>query len=586
MRTRHPLIAAAAGLAAAAMLTGCTSAGGNDGNASTKPSGSTEHTVDTVRIGTAEENQGPAPAIKGAKQGGTITVYETSDYAHLDPQKIYSSAYQDVYNLVGRQLTGYANIDGQKVLVGDLATDTGKVSDGGKTWTFTLRDGLKWEDGKAITSADVKYGIERSFGKGFEVGLPYFQQWLTGAESFTDAQKQYSGPKDGDLDAIETPDDKTIVLHFPKAQTDVAYAAAWGTTAPVREDKDTGTKYDQKPFSSGPYRITEHKQNSSMTMVRNTHWDPKSDPIRYQNAETYAFKFGQQPVNINQRLLSSSGEDAHAMSTLTGVSTELIDTLNARADKDKISYRQDTGYTYWYVLNNRHITDVNLRKALLYAFPKQQVRQQEGGSYAGDLATTISSPTLAGFQKYDVFKADERGDVAKAKEYLAKSKQKLDKITLAYSNTSPSKQRQAEAIASAYKKIGITVVTKPVDGSNYYSATATEDTPYDMWWTGWATDWPTPSTLIDTVFNSGSPAYANQAGYNSKTTDAELKRIAALTDTDEKSKAYFALEQKIMADAPVIPYVYAISTFIHGKGLVLPNAGTPMSVLNGAYIAD
>ena len=85
----------------------------------------------------------------------------------------------------------------------DLATDTGRPSDGGKTWTFTLKDGLKYSDGTLIKAADVKWGLERSFAPAFSGGLTYHKDLLSPGLA-------YKGPFDGgkELDSIQTPDDE------------------------------------------------------------------------------------------------------------------------------------------------------------------------------------------------------------------------------------------------------------------------------------------------------------------------------------------------------------------------------------------
>jgi peptide/nickel transport system substrate-binding protein len=89
----------------------------------------------------------PVQAVPNAKRGGTVRVYDVVDYNHLDPARIYVNNLQTVSQLLTRQLTGYLQ-DGTNIkLVGDLATDTGKASNGNKTWTYTLRPGVTWEDG-------------------------------------------------------------------------------------------------------------------------------------------------------------------------------------------------------------------------------------------------------------------------------------------------------------------------------------------------------------------------------------------------------------------------------------------------------
>lgn len=587
MRTKtRALSAAIAASAALTALSACTSAGGNSG--AKGKTGSAPAAIkagqSAVRIGTEAESRGPAPALADAKTGGTITVQDTADYDHLDPQKVYVSQGYDVLNMVDRQLTGYTVVNGQRVLVGDLATDTGEPTEQGKTWTFHLKPGAKWQDGQPVTAQQVQYGIERSFQKGFENGPVYWQEWLTGTTTITDAQKKYSGPAAGDLPAIGTPDASTIVFHFAQAQSDVPFAAALGTASPVRKDQDTGADYDLKPYSCGPYQVDEHTRNVSMKLVRNPHWDAATDPIRYQLADVYAFSFGKQLVNIDQQMLSTAGDGPTTMSLGNAIAPSLNDTVNNRPDHDAIAYRPQGVYGYWFALNTSRLTDVNLRKALLYAFPKQQLRQLQGGAFAGQYATTVTTPDLLGYTDYDTFHVPAAGDPDTAKTYLAKSTQKIDTLVYAYRNGDGAGQQQVQALTSAYAKIGIKIVAKPLDASIYYDLIGAKDAPYDMFLTGWGSDWPSPSTVLPNVFDARQGTWYDSSRYDSSGDSAEFDRIAALPDASAKATAYTALEQKIMADVPVIPYLYSQGYQIHGTSLRLPSAATG-NPLNGAHLS-
>src|SRR4051812_3156658 len=96
-------------------------------------------------------------------KGGTLTILSDSPTIDLDPAKSQGLAITSL-GLVLRRLTTWQIEPGQEAkVVPDLATDTGKPSDGGKTWTYTLKDGLTYADGSEVTSQDIKYGVERSF---------------------------------------------------------------------------------------------------------------------------------------------------------------------------------------------------------------------------------------------------------------------------------------------------------------------------------------------------------------------------------------------------------------------------------------
>src|SRR3954452_14182679 len=105
-------------------------------------------------------NQPAAPTT-----GGTVRVVVSSHPQHLDPQRVATATEANISRLFTRTLTTFRSEPGtaSSEIVGDLATDTGRPSEGNRVWDFTLRDGLRWEDGSPVTCADVKYGVERTF---------------------------------------------------------------------------------------------------------------------------------------------------------------------------------------------------------------------------------------------------------------------------------------------------------------------------------------------------------------------------------------------------------------------------------------
>ncbi|CAM5483484.1 hypothetical protein SANTM175S_08454 [Streptomyces antimycoticus] len=175
-RARTYAVALTAGALA---LAGCSSGGGDS-----DPKGSNEPKMESqdVTLGTAADSTGPAKDLPGAKKGGTVTVLQRDAFEHLDPGQIYVSDELIAQTLYNRTLTNYQFDDktGKAKLVGDLATDTGKSSDGGRTWTYTLKDGLKYEDGSPITSKDVRQAVERLYAPYQTNGPTYLQQWLSG----------------------------------------------------------------------------------------------------------------------------------------------------------------------------------------------------------------------------------------------------------------------------------------------------------------------------------------------------------------------------------------------------------------------
>ncbi len=210
------------------------------------------------------------------------------DFSHLDPQRIYFAWNSEIGNLYIRCLTGYRIDGGAMKLVGDLATDTGTMTDGGKTWTFTLKDGLKWEDGSELTVEDVRHGIERGFASFTTEGATYLQAALTGSNDF---RSVYKGPYSGKhLDSVVTDTaKKTITFHLKTARPDLNWTLAMQSYGAVSAKHDTKEKYDKDP-SGRVHRLRSHSVDKSLTMVRNTHWDPATDPIRNAYPDSFAFE--------------------------------------------------------------------------------------------------------------------------------------------------------------------------------------------------------------------------------------------------------------------------------------------------------
>ena len=128
-----------------------------------------------------------------AKPGGTIYFLSNAEQIqHLDPQRNYTGedlAFASAY--LHRTLTAYKYSDDAATageLVGDLATDTGTSEEDGKVWKFTLRDGVKWEDGSAVTCEDVKYGVSRTFAQDVITDGPTY------AISLLEGVADYKGP--------------------------------------------------------------------------------------------------------------------------------------------------------------------------------------------------------------------------------------------------------------------------------------------------------------------------------------------------------------------------------------------------------
>ncbi|MFE3234846.1 ABC transporter substrate-binding protein [Kitasatospora indigofera] len=518
--------------------------------------------------------------VQGAKSGGTVTVLQSADFSHLDPARVYSTDAGTASLLITRSLTKTKFIGNRGVLVGDLATDTGTASDGGKTWTFTLKSGLKFDDGTEVTAEHVKYGIERSYDKSKAGGPNYVQTALSGA----DYANAYPGPAAGQSlpDSVLEAKGRTVVFHLKEAHADFPFSVSWPSTAPVQQSKD-GKDYDRSPQSTGPYKITHH-DDTSMVMERNQYWDASTDPLRHNYPDSWKFEFGVEAQQASQRIVAQSGSDKNALSFTNQIHSSFVPQSQTDSELQARTISGMTPYVRYFNINTSRVTDLEVRKALLTAFPRQQVRQVYGGATYGEFGSTILSPSTIGFQSYNLFPdVPTNGDAAGAKRILEKAGKTGTKIVYAYTQDDNG-EKGALLIADALQKAGFEVVKKPIDRTSYLDAIIKKDNGFDLYNAGWAADSPTGAGTIPALFDSSNADGSyNYSKLNDPAVDAEIKRVGQLADLNEQAAAWAALDKKIMEQVPVIPFVNTRSTILTGSnigGAFIAPTSSALSPLN------
>lgn len=580
---RTAVIAVAAGSLA---LTGCSNdSGKSNGKDESKSKQDAAAQSAPVAYGDAAASTGPAKEVPGAKPGGKIGVYLQSDLTHLDPGQIYVSDAGQFANLVHRKLTNYQeDAKGNLTVVGDIATDSGKSSDGGKTWTYTLKDGVKDEDGTVITSADVRHSIERLYAKFIFDGPSFIQTWLSGPEyrkALPDGP--YKGKHLPDT-VLETPDEKTVVFHFDRAQPDLPQALAMAGYAIVPEKQDTKEKYDKAPKSLGPYKIADYKAGKSITLVKNTNWDPKTDSVRHQYVDGYDFTSTVEQSSQTKRLIADQGEAKNAIQFTTPVDPAQTQDVVGNPAVNKRTIKGYQPYVWQMSFNLDRIKDKKVRDAITYAIPNQAMIQADGGKYGGELAGGLMAPTLPGYDaSYDPFGKQKtpNGNIEKAKELLKDAGFKDGtKLTYAYSNT-PRGQKQQVIIKDALAKVGIDIQAKEIDSASYYEQIGKVDNAFDLYMTGWGQDWSSPSTVITPVYDGtlvadGQPNYShiNDAKVNS------LIQEAVKLEPEAAAKKWEEAHHRIVEEInPAAPVYYSKQLQLFGS-----NVGGARYSTNSSYI--
>jgi len=498
-----------------------------------------------------------------AERGGTLRILNEGQTVNYDPAKSGSLPITSL-GYVHRRLTGWLNAEGKEASVVPDLGDVGKSSEGGKTWTFTLKDGQKFSDGTPIRSKDIKWGVERTYAPAFSGGLGYHKQLLVGGAD-------YRGPFEGkSLDSIETPDDKTIVFHLNRPYGDWPWIASTPAFAPVPEGKGSEPDYGEHPVASGPYQVAEYQRGVKVRLTRNANWDKGSDDIRGGLPDEVVFQLGQDASVVSQRLIADSGDDKEAFGSSFASPAQLA-TLQGNASAKSRLVTSKSGALAHLAINTQKITNPKARQAFQYAVDKTSYQIASAGSaqLAGDAATTLITQGIAGREQFDLYPTQPSGDPEKAKQLLAEGGfpnglENLD-FVVAKSNDYPTK---AQAIQAALAKANIKVNIRVLDTDAYEAETnQAKDAAYDLTLSSWQPDFPSANANIQPLFASseiGGGGY-NISRYSNPDVDKLIEAAQSEVDPAAAAKKWAELDKKILADSPVVPLIYTRNSFLHGS---------------------
>ncbi|EST28226.1 hypothetical protein N566_22985 [Streptomycetaceae bacterium MP113-05] len=552
LRTPTRRRAAASAVVVAALLStaACGGDGGDGGGADSEAAG---------------RNAGVGKVANPSdKKGGTLEFIGTQDADSWDTTRGYYGFVWNFMRYYTRQLITPAAAPGEKGLdlKPDLAKGLAEVTNEGKTYTYELKDDVTWQDGKPVTSMDVKYGIERQWAQGVLPGGPVY------IKDTLDPDGEYEGPyKEPDgFDRIETPDPKTIVFNLPKANSDFEEMLAMPSASPVRKDKDTKSKYGQNPFSNGPYKFKTYEPNKSLVLVRNDKWVRSSDTVRKALPDKVTVDLISNANELDKRLIAGD-YDLHLKNTglsPAGRATALQD-HEGNVDNPTMGYIRYAAFPQ----SVKPFDDIHCRKAVLYGADHKSIQTARGGPVAGgDIGTNMLPPMVPGSDKsydpYGLAKNDGAPNVKKAKEELKKcGKPNGFKTKIAVRNNEPVEVASAEALQESLRQIGVTASVVPYDGAQTSGIIGNPDVVknkgYGIIIMGWGPD-------FNTVQGYGKPLWDSQfilengnnnfALIDEPEIDQAFEDFIDTQDEAEKAKIAETVNHKVMEGAYYLPFTF------------------------------
>ncbi|WP_371547718.1 ABC transporter substrate-binding protein [Streptomyces sp. NBC_00554] len=497
--------------------------------------------------------QGPARPVPGAVRGGTLRILRDGDYDHLDPQRINTLQSTALGHLLFRTLTISAE-DGQGgwTLVGDLAENPGRDVDGdGRTWEFTLKPGLCFEDGREITAADVAHGIARSFEGALGDGPQHLQDWLRD-------NGPYGGPfTDGtdEVPGLEVRDPRTLVFRFPVPRPDLPFAVSLPTTVPVPKDADTGESYGKAPLASGPYRIAGHTPGKLLVLERNPHWDAATDAVRHDHPDRFEIELGVESGPQNLRARADEGPDTFAVAE-NNAPEDVAELLLAEPELTPRLRRDRTPLVWYLAINTARVQDVAVRRAIARAVSvdKAAVRDAMLGPTQGEVTHTILSPGTIGHRAYpDPHTGGPLPGEGRVLRLLSRDG--------AYFTAG------AKVLARQLEEAGFRVELVETDRPSHNATVLTRGHDYDLYMMCQAADWPGASTLV-TGFDGRTIRATGNADYtylDDPDVNAEIARVSALP-ADEAAAEWGALDEELTTrHIPLVPLFSYLHLAVSGS---------------------
>lgn len=533
----------------------------------------------------------------GASEGGTITYLTNSEsWTHADPNRNYTGQHIAWFgSYMHRTLTAYARAEGSagSAVVADLATDTGRASNENKTWEFTLRDGVTFEDGSAITCEDIKYGVSRTFATDVITDGPTYAISMLDIPSAEDGSSVYKGPyatTANDTAAYDkavtcSEDNKTITFNLKRSVGDFNYTVTYLSFSPVPKAKDTGDQYDLAPVSTGPYKIESYKAKDEMVLVRNENWSQDSDPIRKAYPDKIVVRFGLAEEVRDQLILTDSDKNSFSLDGI--LPTNLPTVFDDNGDPQKAYAERALNvydpYVNYAAFNVKKVPCLEIRRAVYFAKDAAGLLQLVGGAaFGGDPADGAIKPLMGLDYKKVTGLEDYKpaGNAEAAKALMEKAKTTCPTeyaratdpkrgLVFDTADSETNKKSAAIWIDSMMKNAGIVMKFNFIERGAYYTVVLDVTKQSDISAGGWAPDWANASTVIPELFTKEGGFPMSQNWDDAAYAPFKQKVEAALSEPDrtKQGQMWAELNQYAVDQMWIVPGIFSKTQEMWGSGL-------------------
>jgi peptide/nickel transport system substrate-binding protein len=585
MRKRTKAFASGVGLTALAVVVAACGGSSSSGSGGGTGSASLSSGV-----------QGLNPGSGTPKSGGTLNMLGQGDIDYMD----YNISYYSIGELGQRPwvrgLYAYPATVGKTTLpFPDLATAAPVVSNGGKTYTITIRNGAMWDTTPArqVTAADALRGIERACNPVQPWGgLPDFETLIAGYASFCGGFANVAHTTSAMTAYINSHQISGIKASGQTISYTLAHPASYFpdmltmdpfNPAPVESLNyvPASAQAQQHVIADGPYKVQSYTPARSITYVRNPAWNASSDPIRkaYVNqinvTETGNQSTIQQELQTNTASASMEFDAFPPVASVAGLVSQMNQGLNHNFNLGPtFSSNPLMFYNTVSPNNGGALSKVAVRQAISYGLNRAHLTQVINPVVNPPLSH-ILPPGINGSQDvpsgYDPYPYNP----TKAKSMLAAAGYKNGlTITMLYRPTT-AQVAVAQAAQSDLAKIGVNLKLLQVPAADFYvkyleQPSVAKRGVWDVAIAGWAPDWYGDAAL--SYFNplfSGAAAYppvgSNFGFYNDPAVTSLIAQGASSATSSAAATIWAQADQKVMQDAAVFPITAQLQPLYHAS---------------------
>jgi ABC-type transport system substrate-binding protein len=486
---------------------------------------------------------------EAGQPGGEMIVTYKDDISTFDPAIGYD--WQN-WSMIKALFDGLMDYEpGTTELIPDLA-ESYTISDDQLTYTFVLRDGVTFHNGRELVASDIKYSIERAVnpetqspGQGFFWQIDGFDEMVAGDAT--------------ELSGITTPDDRTVVFQLSQPDANFLHIMAinFAFAVPQEAVEEFGQDFGRNPVGTGAYEMTEWTLGQRVVFERNE--DYFRDGVPY--LDTIIFEVGQEPQVALLRLERGEVDVLGDPIPSANFLEELEDPAN-----EGLIVEGELLHTGYITMNTTQapFDDVRVRQAVNMAINKERVVQIVNGR--GSVANQPLPPAMPGYD------ADFEGypyDPEQARALLAEAGYPDGFETELYAMNTDPNPRIAQSIQQDLAEIGIEAEVVSLAQSSVIAAGGDGTAP--MVWSGgmaWIADFPDPSNFYGPILGCGGAVAGgwNWAKYCNEDIDAlaaEADGMASPDQAEERLELWRDIYRQVMDDAPWVPVFNEVRFAMH-----------------------